>query len=34
MAQSIVYLHGVPNSGEMWQPFLGRTGGIAVVPAG
>jgi pimeloyl-ACP methyl ester carboxylesterase len=29
MAQSIVYLHGVPESGEMWQPFLDRTGGDA-----
>jgi pimeloyl-ACP methyl ester carboxylesterase len=25
----IFYLHGVPNSGEMWEPFLERTGGIA-----
>lgn len=29
MAQSIVYLHGVPNSGAMWRPFVERTGGIA-----
>jgi pimeloyl-ACP methyl ester carboxylesterase len=29
MAQSIVYLHGVPESGEMWRPFLERTGGDA-----
>lgn len=29
MAQRIVYLHGVPQSGEMWQPFLTRTGGDA-----
>ena len=29
MAESIVYLHGVPNSGEEWKPFLERTGGIA-----
>ena len=25
----VVYLHGVPNGGEMWEPFLERTGGIA-----
>jgi hypothetical protein len=25
MAQRIVYLHGVPHSGEMWQPFIERT---------
>jgi len=25
----VLYLHGVPNSGEMWEPFLERTGGIA-----
>ena len=25
----ILYLHGVPNTGEMWEPFLERTGGIA-----
>jgi pimeloyl-ACP methyl ester carboxylesterase len=29
MAESIVYIHGVPNSGEMWSPFLERTGGVA-----
>src|SRR3954466_2085852 len=29
MAQSIVYLHGVPESGEMWKPFVERTGGDA-----
>jgi pimeloyl-ACP methyl ester carboxylesterase len=29
MPESIVYLHGVPNSGEMWRPFLERTGGMA-----
>ena len=29
MAQRIVYLHGVPESGEMWAPFLERTGGVA-----
>jgi pimeloyl-ACP methyl ester carboxylesterase len=27
MAERIVYLHGVPQSGEMWQPFVERTGG-------
>jgi pimeloyl-ACP methyl ester carboxylesterase len=25
----ILYVHGVPNSGVMWRPFLDRTGGIA-----
>jgi pimeloyl-ACP methyl ester carboxylesterase len=29
MAERIVYLHGVPQSGEMWQPFIERTGGVA-----
>jgi pimeloyl-ACP methyl ester carboxylesterase len=29
MAERIVYLHGVPHSGEMWQPFIARTGGVA-----
>jgi pimeloyl-ACP methyl ester carboxylesterase len=29
MAESIIYLHGVPNSGEMWQPFVEVTGGMA-----
>lgn len=26
----VLYLHGVPNSGAMWAPFLARTGGVAV----
>jgi pimeloyl-ACP methyl ester carboxylesterase len=26
----ILYVHGVPNAGGMWQPFLERTGGVAV----
>jgi pimeloyl-ACP methyl ester carboxylesterase len=26
----ILYLHGVPNAGSMWAPFLERTGGVAV----
>jgi pimeloyl-ACP methyl ester carboxylesterase len=26
----VLYLHGVPNAGGMWAPFLARTGGIAV----
>jgi pimeloyl-ACP methyl ester carboxylesterase len=26
----ILYLHGVPNAGSMWKPFLERTGGVAV----
>src|SRR3954453_20912215 len=29
MAERIVYLHGVPQSGEMWTPFVERTGGDA-----
>jgi pimeloyl-ACP methyl ester carboxylesterase len=29
MAERIVYLHGVPQSGEMWAPFVERTGGDA-----
>src|SRR3954451_16308807 len=29
MAQSIVYLHGVPESGDMWNAFLAKTGGDA-----
>jgi len=24
-----LYLHGVPNSSELWRPFLERTGGLA-----
>lgn len=27
--QRVLYLHGVPNHGEMWDPFLERTGGTA-----
>lgn len=26
----ILYVHGVPNAGSMWQPFLDRSGGVAV----
>jgi pimeloyl-ACP methyl ester carboxylesterase len=29
MAERIVYLHGVPHSGAMWQPFVERTDGGA-----
>jgi pimeloyl-ACP methyl ester carboxylesterase len=29
MAERIVYLHGVPESGDMWKPFVDRTGGDA-----
>jgi pimeloyl-ACP methyl ester carboxylesterase len=29
MDQSIVYLHGVPESGDMWREFVARTGGDA-----
>ncbi|MDQ3933255.1 MAG: alpha/beta hydrolase [Actinomycetota bacterium] len=25
----VLYVHGVPNSGVMWRPFLERTGGFA-----
>ena len=25
----ILYVHGVPNSSWMWEPFLARTGGVA-----
>jgi pimeloyl-ACP methyl ester carboxylesterase len=28
-AAPVLYLHGVPNSGELWLPFLEHTGGIA-----
>ncbi|MDX6663841.1 MAG: hypothetical protein QOG68_47, partial [Solirubrobacteraceae bacterium] len=26
----ILYVHGVPNGARMWEPFLARTGGVAV----
>jgi len=26
----ILYVHGVPDSAELWTPFLERTGGIAI----
>ena len=26
----VLYVHGVPNGAAMWEPFLARTGGIAV----
>jgi len=26
----VLYVHGVPNSSAMWQPFLARTGGVAL----
>lgn len=26
----ILYVHGVPNSGTMWRPFLDLSGGVAV----
>lgn len=26
----ILYVHGVPNAGSMWRPFLERSGGVAV----
>jgi pimeloyl-ACP methyl ester carboxylesterase len=29
-AAPTLYLHGVPNSSELWQPFLERTGGVAL----
>ena len=25
----VLYLHGVPDAGELWDPFLERTGGVA-----
>ena len=28
-AAPVLYLHGVPNSGSLWVPFMERTGGIA-----
>jgi pimeloyl-ACP methyl ester carboxylesterase len=28
-APPVLYLHGVPESGAMWEPFLERTGGLA-----
>ena len=28
--EPILWLHGVPNAGEMWRDFLGRCGGVAV----
>jgi pimeloyl-ACP methyl ester carboxylesterase len=27
---SVLYVHGVPTNGALWEPFLERTGGIAV----
>lgn len=30
VAGPVLYVHGVPNSSALWQPFLERTGGIAV----
>jgi pimeloyl-ACP methyl ester carboxylesterase len=27
---NVLYVHGVPDSAELWTPFLERTGGIAV----
>jgi pimeloyl-ACP methyl ester carboxylesterase len=26
----VLYVHGVPNSSEEWEPFLARTGGVAI----
>ena len=28
-ADPVLYLHGVPNSSDQWEPFLERTGGFA-----
>jgi pimeloyl-ACP methyl ester carboxylesterase len=25
----VLYLHGVPDAGDLWEPFLARTGGVA-----
>jgi pimeloyl-ACP methyl ester carboxylesterase len=30
LEESALYVHGVPNSGSMWRPFLEQTGGVAV----
>ena len=27
---NVLYVHGVPDSADLWRPFLERTGGIAV----
>ena len=29
-AAPVVYVHGVPNNADLWDPFLARTGGIAL----
>jgi len=29
-AAPVVYVHGVPNNADVWEPFLARTGGIAL----
>ena len=29
-AAPVVYVHGVPNNADLWEPFLARTGGIAL----
>jgi pimeloyl-ACP methyl ester carboxylesterase len=26
----VLYVHGVPDSAELWTPFLARTGGVAI----
>jgi pimeloyl-ACP methyl ester carboxylesterase len=28
--EPVLYVHGVPDSAELWTPFLERTGGIAI----
>src|SRR4051812_24711526 len=30
----VLWVHGVPNSADLWRPFLERAGGIAVVLPG
>jgi len=29
-AAPVLYVHGVPNHADLWQPFLERTGGVAL----
>ena len=29
-AAPVLYVHGVPNNADLWEPFLARTGGIAL----
>ena len=29
-AAPVLYVHGVPNNADLWEPFLARTGGVAL----